>query len=176
MGGTSVQEQERERPMPRNAEVTFVDEVLSGGGVFRRYSDGVEEWRWRDPDGLVWWRDNRHRHGTDEPLRGALVKRSFLDGHVLYGRDIGFGWTAWSDTRRTLNLTGSPAGLAALLARVGSHALLSVRRPPPRSLTPTEEERLRRRPSEWKREAREADDDWVWAGDDRWDDAPDDFG
>lgn len=163
--------------MPRNAEVTFVDEILSGGGVFRRYSDGVEEWRWRDPDGVVWWRDSRHRHGTDEPLRGGLVKRTLLDGHVLYGRDLGFGWTAWSDTRRTLNLTGSPAGLAAMLARVGSQALLSVRRPPP-SLTPTEEERLRRRPEDGRnRKDREpADDDLVRAGDDYRDDAPDDFG
>jgi hypothetical protein len=168
--------------MSGNAEVTFVDKILSGGGVFRQYSDGVEEWRWRDPDGLVWWRDNRQRHGADEPLRGGLVKRTFLDGHILYGRDVGFGWTAWNDGTRTLNVTGSPAGLAVLLAGVGSHALLSVLRPPPTSLTPTEEERLRRRPEDRASKDRaskdrEPPDDLVRAGDDDYgDDIPDDFG
>ena len=162
--------------VPRNREVTFVDEVVSGGGVFRRYSDGVEEWRWRDPDGVVWWRDNRRRHGTDEPLCGGLVKRMTLDGGVLYGRDVGFGWTAWSDGRRTLNVTGTPAGLAAMLARVGSQALLSIVRPPPSSLTPTEEERLRRRPAEKKPEDRGRRDDRDDFRDDYRDDFPDDFG
>ncbi|GAA0953433.1 hypothetical protein [Virgisporangium aurantiacum] len=162
--------------MSRNAEVTFVDELLSGGGVFRRYSDGVKEWRWRDPDGVVWWRDNRQHHGTDEALRERLVKRSHLDGRVVYGRDIGFGWTAWNDGRRTLNVTGSPSGLAAMLVRVGSYALLSARRPPPLWLSPTEEERLRRRPEDREREDREPPDDLVRAGDDHRDDLLDDFG
>jgi hypothetical protein len=162
--------------MARNGEVTFIDEVMSGGGVFRRYSDGVEEWRWRDPDGAVWWRDNRQRHGSDASLRGGLVKRMFLDGRVRYGRDVGFGWTAWNDGRRTLNLTGSPAGLAALLVRVGSQALLRVMRPPPSSLSPAEEARLRLRPEDRRSKERESpDDDLVRAGDD-YGDAPDDFG
>jgi hypothetical protein len=161
----------------RNREVTFVDEVVSGGGVFRRYSDGVDEWRWRDPDGVVWWRDNRQRHGTDEPLRRGLVKRMLLDGHVMYGRDIGFGWTAWNDGRRTLNVTGSPAGLATLLARVGAQALLNAVRPPPASLTPEEVERLRRPPEDRKdRKDREPPDDLVRAGDDHIDDVQDEFG
>jgi hypothetical protein len=43
-------------PMSRTGEVSFTDEVMSGGRVCRRYSDGVEEWRWRDPDATVWWR------------------------------------------------------------------------------------------------------------------------
>lgn len=164
--------------MARSGEVTFVDEVMSGGGVFRQYSDGVGEWRWRDPDGVVWWRDSRRRHGTDEPLRGGLVKRMLVDGRVLYGRDVGFGWTAWSDGRRTLNVTGSPAGLVAMLVRVGSQALLyAMRPPPPSSLTPTEEERLRGRPANRRSKDREPpDDDLVRAGDDHSDDLRDDFG
>lgn len=158
------------------AEVTFIDEVMAGGGVFRRYSDGVEEWRWRDPDGAVWWRDNRGRHGVDESLGGGLVKRAFLDGRALYGRDVGFGWTAWSDGRRTLNVTNSPAGLVALLVRAGSQALLAVTRWPPPSLTPTEEARLRRGRRRRKDEDDNEDDDLVRAGDDHNDDGPDNFG
>jgi hypothetical protein len=165
--------------MSRTGEVTFTDEVMSGGGVCRRYSDGVEEWRWRDPDGTVWWRDNQQRHGTDEPLTGTLVKRTFLDGRVLFGRDLGFGFTIWSDGRRTLNVTNSPAGLAALLVRVGSQALLGVASAPPSSLSPTEEARLRSSPARDDRDrtGRDRDDDWTRDHrDHRRDDHGDDFG
>lgn len=160
--------------MSGSAEVTFTDEVMSGGGVFRRYSDGVEEWRWRDPAGVIWWRDNRGRHGADEPLRGALIKRTHLDGRVAYGRDAGFGFTVWSDGRRTLNVTNSPAGLVALLVQVGGRALHSVVPAPPAVLTPTEEARLRSaaRP----RGTRERDRDDEWTRDDHTDDYRDDFG
>ena len=158
-------------------EVTFADEPLAGGGVYRRYSDGVEEWRWLDPDGIVWWRDNRQRHGTDEPLGTRLIKRTHLDGFVRYGRDASFGWTIWSDGQRTLNLTAAPTGIAAMLIGVGSWALLGVLPDPPRSLTPSEEDRLRRGRRRPGQRRRDDDDDFVKAGDDRRrDDHADDFG
>lgn len=124
--------------------MTFTDELLSDGGVHRRISDGVEEWRWRDPEGTVWWRDNQNRHGTDEPLRGGIVKRTYRDGHVLYGRDIGFGWTHWSDRSLTLNVTDLPGGPVTLLVRVGPRALLGMLPAPPAFLDPRQERELRR--------------------------------
>jgi hypothetical protein len=156
--------------MSRHGETTYADEVMAGGGVCRRYSDGREEWRWRDPEGTVWWRDNRQEHGTDEPLRGGVVKRTHLDGRVLYGRDVGFGWTIWTDGRRTLNRTDAPAGLVALLLRVGAPALLGVVPPPPPWLSPPEQARRRRDGREEKDRAEP--DDWTRADDD----VPDDFG
>jgi hypothetical protein len=125
-------------------EVTFTDELLSDGGVYRRFSDGVEEWRWRDPEGTVWWRDNRGRHGTDEPLNSGIIKRTYRDGHVLYGRDVGFGWTHWSDRSLTLNVTGLPRGTVTLLVRVGPRTLLGMLPAPPAFLDPTQEQELRR--------------------------------
>lgn len=154
--------------MSRPGETSFADEVMAGGGVFRRYSDGLEEWRWRDTEGTVWWRDNRQEHGTDEPLRGGVVKRTYLDGRVEYGRDVGFGWTVWTDGRRTLNRTDAPAGLAALLLRVGSQALLGIVPGPPRELSPVEqtrrrdgrEEKDRAEPDGWSRDIDDVLDDF----------------
>jgi hypothetical protein len=162
--------------MARTGEVTFTDEVMSGGGVCRRYSDGVEEWRWRDPDGTVWWRDNRQRYGTDEPVGPVLIKRTHVDGHVLYGRDGGFGLTVWSDGRRTLNATDLSPVLLALLVAVGFRALGHIVPAPPPSLSPSDEQRLRERGApRGKRKDRREDDD-TWTRDDYHDEHRDDFG
>src|SRR6185503_18418916 len=81
-------------------DVSFTDELLSDGSVHRRFSDGREEWRWRGPGPLVSWRDNAGASGTDEALGGRIVKRIYSDGRAVYGREQGYGRTAWSD--RTL--------------------------------------------------------------------------
>lgn len=141
-------------------EVSFTDEVLFDGAVYRRFSDGVEEWRWRDVEGAVWWRDNRDRHGTDEPLQGGLVKRTFRDGHVLYGRDIGFGWTHWSDRSLTLNATGLPSGRVMLLVRIGPRALLGMLPDPPSFLDPAQERALRNGLAKPNPKGDAADADW----------------
>jgi hypothetical protein len=86
-------------------KITYRDELLADRTVHRHYSDGREEWRARSPNGVVTWRDNRGCAGTDELVGRRDIKRTFGDGRVAHGRDIGFGRTVWSDGVMTVNRT-----------------------------------------------------------------------
>lgn len=124
-------------------EITYVDELLADGSVHRRYSDGRQEWRTRGAAGVVEWRDDRGGQGTDEPLGRRMIKRTYGDGTVKYGRDIGFGRTVWGDRILTVNRSKFGGRIAAILATVGIGAALASVELPPQSLTPEEEEELR---------------------------------
>ena len=116
-------------------DVTFTDELLSDGSVHRRFSDGREEWRWRGHGGLVHWRDNAGGSGTDEALGGRIIKRTFADGRVLYGRDQGYGRTAWGDRSLTVNRTSFGGRVGRLLAAAGAGFALGAIIAPPLALS-----------------------------------------
>lgn len=125
-------------------DVTFTDELLSDGSVHRRFSDGRQEWRWRGPGPLVSWRDSTGGTGTDEPLGGRIIKRTFADGRVLYGRDQGYGRTAWGDQTLTVNRTSFGGRVGAVLAAAGAGFALGAIVAPPLFMSSGEEEELRR--------------------------------
>lgn len=125
-------------------DVSFTDELLSDGSVHRRFSDGREEWRWRGNGGLAHWRDNAGRSGVDEPLGGRIIKRTFADGRVLYGRDQGYGRTAWGDQTLTVNRTSFGGRAGRFLAAAGAGFALGAIVAPPLLLSSAEEEELRR--------------------------------
>jgi hypothetical protein len=125
-------------------DVSFTDELLSDGSVHRRFSDGREEWRWRGPGALVQWRDNRGGTGIDEALGGRIVKRLYTDGRAIYGREQGYGRTAWSDRTLTVNRTSFGGRVGAILAAAGAGFALGAIVAPPLALSPIEEEELRR--------------------------------
>jgi hypothetical protein len=124
-------------------EVTYTDELLADRTVHRRYSDGRQEWRSREPSGLVSWRDDRERAGTDEPLGGRIVKRTFADGTVVYGRDVGYGRTLWRGGVLTVNRSSFGGRFGAVLGAVAGAALLGSMVPPPDHLSAAEEDELR---------------------------------
>jgi hypothetical protein len=125
-------------------DVKFTDELLSDGSVHRRFSDGREEWRWRGPGGLVHWRDNVGATGTDEALGGRIVKRLYTDGRAVYGREQGYGRTAWSDRTLTVNRTSFGGRVGTILAAAGAGFALGAIVAPPLAMSPLEEEELRR--------------------------------
>ncbi|CAJ1586992.1 hypothetical protein [[Mycobacterium] wendilense] len=124
-------------------EISYVDELLADGSVHRRYADGRQEWRTRRADGAVQWRDHRGGEGVDEPLGPKLIKRSFSDGSVAYGREAGFGRTLWRDGTLTVNRSSFGGRLGGILAAVTGTAVLGGLALPPKSLTPQEEQDLR---------------------------------
>jgi hypothetical protein len=158
-------------------EVSFTDELLSDGSVHRRFSDGREEWRWRGPDTVVRWRDHAGASGTDEALGGQVIKRQFADGRVLYGRDQGYGRTAWSDRSLTVNRTTFGGRVGAFLAAAGAGFALGAIVAPPLSLTAFEEDELRRQQAQSSSgdSGGGGADDGGW-GDDGLDSGDDDFG
>lgn len=123
--------------------IGYRDELLADGSVRRAYSDGRQEWRHRGPGGQVTWRDERDRTGADELLGGRIVKRRIDRGQVIYGRELGYGRTAWSDGILTVNQTSLGGRAGAILAGIGAAGLLPAIVDPPFSLTPAEEEALR---------------------------------
>ena len=125
-------------------DVSYTDELLSDGSVHRRFSDGREEWRWRGPGALVSWRDNAGASGTDEALGGRIVKRIYSDGRAVYGREQGYGRTAWSDRTLTVNRTSFGGRIGTILAAAGAGFALGAIVTPPLAMTPLEEEELRR--------------------------------
>jgi len=129
-------------------EVTYTDELLADQTVHRRYSDGRQEWRSREPAGVVRWRDDQERTGTDEPLGKRIIKRTYGDGGVMYGRDVGYGRTLWRDGVVTVNRTSFGGRLGAILGAVGAGALLGAMVAPPDFLSDAEEEELRRQAME----------------------------
>ena len=125
-------------------EVSFTDELLSDGSLHRRFSDGREEWRWRGQGPLVHWRDNAGGTGTDEPLGDRVIKRTFADGRVLYGRAQSYGRTAWSDQSLTINRTTFGGRTGRLLAAAGAGFALGAIVAPPLAMSAFEEDELRR--------------------------------
>lgn len=124
-------------------EIGYADELLAGGTVHRRYSDGRQEWRTRTPGGAVPWRDDQGRSGVDEPLGDKLIKRTFSDGSVAYGREAGFGRTLWRDGTLTVNRSSFGGRLGGILAAVTGAVVVGGLVLPPESLTPQEEQALR---------------------------------
>ncbi|MEV0060792.1 hypothetical protein [Nocardia sp. NPDC050718] len=123
--------------------VTYTDELLADGTVHRHYSDGHREWRTRGA-GFVSWRDDRGGTGRDEPLGRTLVKRTYADGRVLYGRESGYGRTLWGDGVLTVNRSSFGGRVGTILAAVAGGALLGTLVMPPEFLSAAEEEELRR--------------------------------
>jgi hypothetical protein len=131
--------------------VTFTDELLADGSVHRRYSDGREEWRRRGPDGIVQWRDSVGGTGTDEPLAERLIKRTYsANGRTVYGRDQGYGRTAWGDRTLTVNRTTFGGRMGVVLAAIGGGLLLGAIVAPPLALTAGAEEELRQQLAQQK--------------------------
>ncbi|OLT11352.1 hypothetical protein BJF78_27100 [Pseudonocardia sp. CNS-139] len=124
-------------------EVPFRDELLADGTVRRAYADGRQEWRRRGAGGVVTWRDNRGRTGVDELLGGRVVKRRIGETAVLYGRDVGYGRTTWSDGVLTVNQTSAGGRAGLIIAGIGAAGLLPALVDPPFAMTPEEEEALR---------------------------------
>jgi hypothetical protein len=125
-------------------EIQYTDELLSDRSVHRRFADGREEWRRRAGDQYVQWQDNSGRSGIDEALGGRIIKRTYSTGQVLYGRDQGYGRTAWGDGTLTINRTSFGGRTGAILAAVGAGALLGAVVAPPLMMSPFEEDELRR--------------------------------
>lgn len=117
-------------------EIGFQDERLADGSVCRRYEDGRTEWRTRLDDHRVRWRDANGAEGEDEFLGDGIIKRTAPDRPAEYARDQGYGRTAWMNDLLTINriVTVPPPADAAFT-------------PPPASLTPAEEEALRKKRS-----------------------------
>lgn len=160
--------------MSRYAEVAFTDQLLADGSVHRRFSDGREEWRRRGPGTVVYWSDNQRNSGTDEPLGNKIVKRTFASGAVHYGREQGYGRTAWPFARLTVNRTSFGGRIGTILAAVGGGLLVGAIVDPPLTLSPFEEDELRRQALTQanRRDDSDGDDDW----DDDGGGSDDDFG
>lgn len=176
----------------RYRELAFSDELLPDGIACRTYADGHQEWRSRERDSVVVWRDDRGRSGQDELLANRIIKRRIWPNTVLYGRDIGYGRTTWSDGTLTINRTSLGGRASLIIAGIGAAGLLPAVIDPPFQLTPEEEEELRQQQAEQASSSGggsadyadassppladtssdpSSDTDWVRAGD-----ATDDFG
>ncbi|MGW2278518.1 hypothetical protein [Streptomyces sp. NPDC001770] len=133
--------------MMRPTEIGYSDELLADGSVHRSYQDGRQEWRRRDAAvaRLVRWHDDVGASGTDELLGDRIVKR-VSNGTVTYGRDLGYGRTVWGRGESlTVNRTSFGGRMGLLLAGIGVTALaVTEAQLPPLSLSPEEEEELRR--------------------------------
>jgi hypothetical protein len=126
--------------------ITYRDDVLADQSVQRSYSDGTREWRRRLPDGTVEWQDTRGQRGVDELLGDGVVKRRMHDGTVRYGKEQGYGRTAWQHgTERvvTVNETSFGGRTGAILTAVGAAGLLGMIAWPPSELNAEEEAALR---------------------------------
>ena len=161
--------------------VGYRDELLADRSVQRRYEDGRREWR-RRAGATVQWRDDRGRDGVDEALGERIVKRWIRPNGVLYGRELGYGRTAWSDGVLTVNRTSTGGRVGAIIAGIGAAGLLPAVVDPPLALTPEEEEELRQQAQSSSGgggdgggssdDSDGSDDDWI----DSADGGDDDFG
>lgn len=128
-------------PEPR--EVTYTDELLADGTVYRRYADGRQEWRTRIDDRRIHWRDGYGRSGVDEPLGSTIVKRVYDDGVWIYGRENGFGRTFWSDGVLTVNRSRIGGRMGAVVAGLAGVGILGALIAPPDAMSFADEEALR---------------------------------
>ncbi|WP_174714087.1 hypothetical protein [Candidatus Viridilinea mediisalina] len=132
--------------MSKHATIGYRDELLPDQSVHRTFDDGSYEWRRQLPDGRVEWQDSRGLAGVDELLGNRLIKRTLANGKVIYGRDQGYGRTAWvSGTSRmvTINQTAFGGQVGAALLAAGAGFMLGPIMWPPEHLTPEEEEQMR---------------------------------
>ncbi|MCF8610501.1 hypothetical protein L5G28_10095 [Gordonia sp. HY285] len=120
-------------------EITYIDELLADGTVYRRYSDRRQEWRNRTSSGEVHWRDDRGQSGVDVALGRKVVKRTYGNGAVIYGRENGFGRTLWNDGVLTVNKSRLGGRLGAAVAGVAGAGLIGALIYPPDALTPEQE-------------------------------------
>jgi hypothetical protein len=168
--------------MTNYREINFADELLADGSAHRRLSDGREEWRRRGAGTVVHWRDNQGRSGTDEALGQKIIKRVYDTGQVVYGRDQGYGRTAWSDRIVTINRTSFGGRVGSILAAVGAGALLGAIVAPPLTMSLIEEEQLRQQAqAQASSSSGSGSDGGGDSGDDDWDSggdggSDDDFG
>ncbi|MBX5443378.1 MAG: hypothetical protein IRZ32_17860 [Solirubrobacteraceae bacterium] len=180
--------------MSSHHEIAFTDELLADGTVYRRYSDGRQEWRRRAGWHLVEWRNERGLTGTDEQLGRRIIKRVYAGVKARYGRDLGYGRTAWRQHPAdptdpppspqpvlfiTVNRSAFRGRVGTLLAGAGAGVLLGPVIAPPLTLTPAEEEQLRRALAQQisSRGGGDGDDFYGWDdGDDDADGFGDDFG
>jgi hypothetical protein len=125
--------------------ITYTDELQADGSVRRNYSNGVFEWRRRLPGGRIEWENSLGQAGVDEALNAEVIKRTLRDGQVFYGREQGYGRTAWggSDRMVTVNKSSFGGKVGAILAGIGAAALMGGIIWPPDSLSADEEEALR---------------------------------
>lgn len=125
--------------------VTYTDELQADGSVRRNYSNGVFEWRRRLPGGRVEWENSVGQAGVDEALNAEIIKRTLREGHMLYGREQGYGRTAWGGPDRMITVNKSSFGgqVGTVLAGIGAGALMGGIIWPPDSLSAAEEEALR---------------------------------
>lgn len=130
-----------EPAVPARRVFHYADELLTDGTVCRRYTDGRTEWRSRGQSGVVFWRDDHGMTGTDEALGRDLIKRTYGDGRVIYGREGGYGRTCGATALSPPTGPSSVAGSAAssLPSRVRP---FSGDRLPPDFLTPEQEQEL----------------------------------
>ena len=165
---------------PEYREIAFRDELLSDGSVRRAYADGRQEWRHRAPDFVVNWRDDGGRTGVDEQLGGRIIKRRIDPDTVLYGRDIGYGRTTWSDGTLTVNQTSLRGRAGLILAGIGVAGLLPAIVDPPFAMTPEEEEALRQQQAQQASASGGGGDTWGGSSGADWTDGSDgadgDFG
>jgi hypothetical protein len=158
--------------------VSYRDELLADRSVRRAYTDGRQEWRQRAGE-VVRWRDNTGATGFDEPVGDRIVKRTTDRGPVRYGRELGFGRTAWSDGVLTVNETSMGGRAGAIMAGIGAAGLLPAIVDPPDVLTPEEEAELRQQAAAQQQssgggdsDSGGSDSDWTDPGDG----GDDDFG
>lgn len=126
-------------------QITYQDALLADKSVCRTYSDGRIEWRRRLSDKRVEWQDNRGNSGIDELLGKDIIKRTFANGQVVYGREQGYGRTAWGDGILTVNRSSFGGRIGIILAGIGAGMLLGSIILPPQTLSAEEEGELRHR-------------------------------
>ena len=121
----------------------YTDESLADGTIYRRYEDGRAEWRTRVSRDVTRWRDQTGREGVDERLGRGLVKR--VSGTtVVWGREQGFGRTAWEGGRMVMvNVTQYGGRVGSILAAAAGAALLGTVLAPPDSVEAAFEELVR---------------------------------
>lgn len=131
--------------------ITYTDELLADRSVRRSYSDGRFEWRQRLPDRRVQWRDNQGNSGVDELLGAGILKRTFDSGQISYGREQGYGRTAWGTQDNlvvTVNQSSFGGRVGTILTGIGAGVLLGSIVAPPQMLSAEEEQALRERAQE----------------------------
>ena len=125
--------------------ITYKDELLTANSIRRVYEDGRMEWRHRLSDERVEWQDSLGNSGIDEMLADGIIKRTFVNGQVIYGREQGYGYTAWSNGNPiTANVTRFGGHIGSILASIGASMILRRIVPPPLTLSIAEEEILLR--------------------------------
>lgn len=164
-----IGQQRRKEQEMRLTTITYQDELQPDRSVRRSYSNGTFEWRRKLSDGRVEWQDSSGHSGIDEQLGGTHIKRTFSGGEVRYGREQGYGRTAWSGGEHLVTVNQSSFGgrVGMILAGVGAGMLMGNIVWPPDIMTLEQEEELRRQASD----SGDGGSDWGDSGSDWGDDS-----